>query len=178
MLVLENRCAKERYHEFAGGPLKITLEVCRESEQIHPDFGWSPSQIMTLSELFRPKSDLCLPNRPLASISGVHPCLHPFAWQLGPPMISPHQPKPVYSYHLRQDWRLIDGSRGPRYWSPGEHDRSRISARRLCKLLCLFLPVSFSVLDAGRQSVQYPAGQTNTASGVEFEAPRTSPFPS
>jgi len=52
------------------GPLKIALEVSRESEQIHPDFGFTPSQILAMSELFRARSDLCLPNRPLASIFG------------------------------------------------------------------------------------------------------------
>ena len=34
-------------------PRKLTPEVCWESERIHPDFGWSPSQITTVSELFR-----------------------------------------------------------------------------------------------------------------------------
>ena len=58
------------------GPQKFDLEVCWESERIHPDFGWSPSQIPTVSELFRARSDLCLPNRPLASISRVLVRLH------------------------------------------------------------------------------------------------------
>ena len=36
-----------------------------------PRFGLSPSQLPTVSELCRARSDICLPNRPLASISGV-----------------------------------------------------------------------------------------------------------
>ena len=47
-------------HQFraAWGFPELMPDVCQESEQIHPDFESTPSQIMTLSEPFRPKSHL------------------------------------------------------------------------------------------------------------------------